>query len=562
MPRTRFVRILPLLVAACSGAELATSARNDAGSASGGGTAGGTSYDAEAPIAPQDGGGSSVTDAGVAPLASCAPLLADAGGTSQWVYVDPGGKLAYKPLPGGDHILDFSYAGYMGGGVALPSVAEQAHVHSSGGDDTAAIQAAIDQVSKLPLANGFRGAVVLDAGTYQLSGSLTLAASGVVLRGAGSGMGGTTVQLTGNARTQFAIQGAGRATKGATSATITDAYVPSGSTTFHVDSPALLTVGGTVFVGRPVTATWIAFMGMNGLVRNGMPQTWLSPGTVIDTDRTVTAIQGNEVTVDVPLSDSLDAKYVSPPGATVTPYTFAGRISQVGLESLHVVAPGMASAINQANFVLLSMDAIVDSWVSDVAAEGFLNGLSIGGGAKRITLARTTFLHTTGVDGSAGYPADFGVDGQQVLLDRCASEGDHVFSVVTQATEPGPNVVLNMTAGGGATNLAPHQRWATGLLVDGLQSPAGGVELQNRATAGSGQGWAIGFGVVWNADTASMLIEQPPGSQNWAIGSTGTVEKASTGAIDSPGVRVTPGSLYLAQLCERLGPKAVSAIGY
>jgi hypothetical protein len=303
-------------------------------------------------------------------------------------------------------------------------------------------------------------------------------------------------------------------------------------------------------------------MGMNDLVRNDAGQTWLKPGAVIDTDRVVTAISGNAVTVDVPLSDSYDATYVTPPGASVTPYTFAGRVSQMGLESMHVVAPGAAAPISQATFELLHMDAAIDSWVSDVAAEGFVNGLSIGGGAKRVTLTRTSFLHTAPIDGSSGYPADFATDGQQVLLDRCSSQGDHVFSMVTEATEPGPNVVLNMTAKGTPTNLAPHQRWATGLLVDGLVSPTGGVELQNRATAGSGQGWAIGFGVLWNATAASMLIEQPPGSQNWAIGSTGTVDPKSTGAIDSPAKAVTPGSLYLAQLCERLGPAAVTAIGY
>lgn len=53
--------------------------------------------------------------------------------------------------------------------------------------------------------------------------------------------------------------------------------------------------------------------GRKGSAR-GQPETWLAPGTVIDTDRTITAIQGDAVTVDVPLSDSLDAKYVTPPG--------------------------------------------------------------------------------------------------------------------------------------------------------------------------------------------------------------------------------------------------------
>jgi len=34
------------------------------------------------------------------------------------------------------------------------------------------------------------------------------------------------------------------------------------------------------------------------------------------------------------------------------------------------------------------------------------------------------------------------------------------------------------------------------------------------------------------------------------------------GIIDSPGIAVAPQSLYLAQLCERLGPGALTAIGY
>ena len=41
---------------------------------------------------------------------------------SQWVYPGADGKLVYKTTPAGDRIMDFSYAGYMGGGVALPIV--------------------------------------------------------------------------------------------------------------------------------------------------------------------------------------------------------------------------------------------------------------------------------------------------------------------------------------------------------------------------------------------------------------------------------------------------------
>ncbi len=41
---------------------------------------------------------------------------------TQWANPDSKGKLIYKTLEGGDKIMDFFYAGYMGGGVSLPMV--------------------------------------------------------------------------------------------------------------------------------------------------------------------------------------------------------------------------------------------------------------------------------------------------------------------------------------------------------------------------------------------------------------------------------------------------------
>src|SRR5262249_31767426 len=119
--------------------------------------------------------------------------------TSQWVFVDSSGRLAYQTLPQGDHIMDFSWAGYMGGGVSLPNVPVRQSVSPSGSDDTSAIQAAINAVSALtPDANGFRGAVLLAPGTFNISLTLNINASGVVLRGSGSGSGGTVINMTGS----------------------------------------------------------------------------------------------------------------------------------------------------------------------------------------------------------------------------------------------------------------------------------------------------------------------------------------------------------------------------
>jgi hypothetical protein len=96
--------------------------------------------------------------------------------------------LHYRTDAQGNQIMDFSYARYQGGGVRLPVVPVAATISPAEGDNTANIQATIDQVAQLsPDTNGFRGAVLLEPGTYDVADTVTITTSGVVLRGSGSG---------------------------------------------------------------------------------------------------------------------------------------------------------------------------------------------------------------------------------------------------------------------------------------------------------------------------------------------------------------------------------------
>src|SRR5262249_48814278 len=150
----------------------------------------------------------------------------------------------------------------------------------SGADDTAAIQAALDMVARQPLVDGIRGAVLLKPGNYVVASTLDMSASGVVLRGSGAGAGGTLIHLTAKPRPFLNIHGAGaRATTGP-KVTITDDYVPSGARSFTVSDASAFKVGDAVVIGRPVTQSWIQFLGMDKLVRNGAAQTWLSTSYV------------------------------------------------------------------------------------------------------------------------------------------------------------------------------------------------------------------------------------------------------------------------------------------
>jgi hypothetical protein len=140
--------------------------------------------------------------------------------------------------------------------------------------------------------------------------------------------------------------------------------------------------------------------------------------------------------------------------------------------------------------------------------------------------------------------------------------------VVTQAQVTGPLVVLNFNAD--HRGVAPHQRWATGLLVDGARFPgaterAPGIAFSNRNIMGSGHGWDIGWAVAWNVTAPFLLVQQPPGAMNWCIGCVGktvTLATGPDGIFDSQGKMVEPASLYLEQLRERLGAQAVANIGY
>src|ERR1039457_2964339 len=149
---------------------------------------------------------------------------------------------------------DFSYAGYGGGGVAPPAVAAAIAVRPSGGDDTLLLQGAIDHVAALPLrADGFRGAVLLRAGRYQVGGRLQVRSSGVVLRGQGE----ATIVAAGQGRRTLIEAGAAADPATGPAANIIDEAVPAGGRRLTLDNLGGLRAGDRVVITRPSTAACI-----------------------------------------------------------------------------------------------------------------------------------------------------------------------------------------------------------------------------------------------------------------------------------------------------------------
>ncbi len=491
---------------------------------------------------------------------------------SQWVHLDRSGKLVYQQLKTGDRILDFSYAGYMGGGVALPNLPVKKAVAPSGGDDSSTIQAAIDEVANLPLVNGARGAVQLTAGHFHCASTLKITASGVVLRGSGSGENDTVIEMAGDPHLAFSISGESKITPIGAPMAVADAYVPAGAMALNVHDASGLKTGDRIQIIRPLTPEWVRLMGMDTLTRNGKKETWVSGD--LKTERTIAAIEGKTLHLDVPLADSYDAKYLGPKGATVLKIEESGQITQVGVENLRLIAPARRGTLNDKHFNGLQMSGAQDCWVRNLRILDTTEAIGIGRSARRVTVERVDVTQSIPIEGSAK-PADFSANGTQILFDRCSASGNSVFYIAVGPGEQGPNVVLNCIFHGDG-HVQPHQRWSTGLLVDSCQVPEGGIDLMNRGAMGSGHGWTMGWGVAWNNIAKSYLIQMPPGSANWGIGNRGEQlkDKMKTydpgpelpvlpqGIIESQGTPVVPASLYLEQLRERLGPQALKNIGY
>ena len=240
----------------------------------------------------------------------------------------------YAPDSLGNRIPDFSYCGYRAGEQALPLVAIRVVVPVQAGDATARIQAALDYVAGLPVGkDGFRGAVLLQRGKYEVAGRLLLRASGVVLRGSGMGPDGTTVIGTGYSRDNL-ITVAGRNDRKLEAAQpITDDYVPVNARTMRVANPSAFKVGDRVRVQRPSTAAWIQKLGTQSFGGGESALGWKPGQRDLFWDRQVVAIDAAGLTLDAPITTALDKTYG---GGTVAHATWPGLLTQVGVENLQL----------------------------------------------------------------------------------------------------------------------------------------------------------------------------------------------------------------------------------
>lgn len=504
------------------------------------------------------------------------------------VHPGPTGKLIYAADEQGNTIPDFSHAGFSGGGAPIPTVPIKETVWPVAGDNTANLQAAIDRVSALPLdPSGFRGAVLLKMGYYKMATPITIQASGVVLRGEGMGDTGTILIGTGNPRANApAGRGFGRTlptlVKIAGSAgwvateeseqRVTADYVPVGTRSIPVASTRRFKAGDTVIVRRIGNQDWINTMGMNGTT----PATTWKPFNV-EWDRVVVDVQGNTILIDAPITCAIEKRWG---GGEVLKYEDPGRIENAGVENLRGMSefdPTKRTEeygnMDRPNYEgeeyysdedhywnFITLDNIRNAWVRNVTALHFAYSMvGTQRGAKRITVqdcvSREPVSRRMGARRFT-----FALRGELTLVQRCLSDkGRHSF-MMGQPTSTS-NVFLDCTATHPYSSSETHEQWATGGLYDNVHAP-----LTARFWKDINIGWGGGNTVFWNCE-GPFLVQKPPTAQNFSFGHIGVDSMIfntafqdptkEAGYIESLDAHVSPRSLYLTQLRDRLGETAL-----
>ncbi|KAF7560401.1 hypothetical protein G7046_g3744 [Stylonectria norvegica] len=447
--------------------------------------------------------------------------------------------------PRGDRLPDFSYCGYHSSELSLPDISSTpaSVLNPTKGDQTKQIQAALDKV-----ATDGGGVVSLTGGNFSISSGLQIPKS-VTLRGLGPDK--TKLLVIKQPSVPVITMGTGGGSvKVLLRAPITDSYVPIGTSVVTVGSTKGFSEGQTVFIQRAVTADWVRYNGMSNLTRDGVSQTWIRVGTLIQQPNVILLLNDTQITLQSPLTDSLEAEYMKPEIVAYSPPPLSSEMGIEGL-SIHLTNSCSSSPVDNAtcNGAAVSFSPwAVDSWARNLNLTGFNQFVDIGYNSARITVQDVAMFRDADTT-EVALPNDIWIKGSRILVQDCGQYGSataKTFSVLTGSLAPGPNVVLRHVTQSKVQYIYPHQRWAHGLLVEETSAP---TWFYNRNNYGSGQGWSMNGGVGWNLE-GQAVIESAPLGVNWCIGCQG-VEQSGNGTFVEKGVGVTPKSLFQAQLQAR-----------
>lgn len=454
--------------------------------------------------------------------------------------------------------MDYSTCGYCASECEIPDVPNVIFVGAGNGDCYAELQRAIDYVGGLKAdKHGFRGAVLLGEGTYNISSPLRITVSGVVLRGQGTGK--TIVRKTGADRgAVIYIQGTGTKTYG-DSTVVADDKVPAGSTSFAVVSVKGIAAGRQIEIIRPSTKEWIASLKCDDF-GGGLDYTGWKPGDIdITWKRTVTAVDGNRITLDSPITTTLDSRWG---GAVVTTTHSVGMVTGCGVENITVDSEVNAWNPKDEDHAWdgVWIDDARDCWVRRCRFT-HLAGSAVNMQKETSRITVEDCVSESPVSEIGGWRrSTFLTRGQQNLVQRCVSRhGIHDF--VADFCAAGPNAFVQCEAQESLGFSGSIGSWAAGLLFDIVDIDGNDIRLGNVEQFQMGTGWNSANSMLWQCTGSTLYCYSPDeDNRSGANGCWGTL--IGNGEWTNSNNHVTPRSLFYSQLEKRMQDTSTLPQGY
>ena len=456
-----------------------------------------------------------------------------------------------------DIIPDFSRVGYMWGDKPIPEydVVAELTPPASGEDATQLIQDAIDAVKG-------KGTILLKAGTYNVSGSIALNKSGVVLRGEGAS---TIIKATGTDDRNLIELGLKTSQQfiHVSASEIITPRLAVGQLRVPVKEPWKFSVGDRIVIWRPATYKWLDDLKMTQIPQNadGTVIQWDPADYNLSWERTVTAIEGDYIHIDNPVVMETSYEY----GGGWLMRCSWDRISGSGIENMHLDTEFNKAEVDSQRrwcdedhaWSAVIVRAAEHCWVRGVSSSHFAFATVYNAvGAKNITVEDCHgYMPVSEIKGSRRYA--FQMSGAQLCLVKdCTCEHDRHAFATSHARTTGPNVFLRCSATNMFGDIGPHVGWSTGLLFDNVKTDSKYIAVQDRHNTAEGHGWAGVNFVLYNCEAPGIICQNPwVTGKNYAIGCVGTKYPHNRTNVSSSfsrpdgewiseGVHVTPVSLY------------------
>lgn len=457
-------------------------------------------------------------------------------------------KISYTKDAKGNRILDFSYCGYKASEQDIPNVENVIFVSLRQNDASEVIQRAIDYVSSLkPNKQGFRGAVLLDKGVFNLSKSLWIRTSGVVLRG--SDKHETVLIRHGVDRSAVLhIEGVdNRILKDTFN--LASSYVPVNEMTLELSSASGLKAGDRINITRPSTDNWIKSVGCD-IYGGGISALGWKPTDIdVTWDRTVVSVDDNKITLNAPLTVSLDTQWGK---SKIVKYQWAGRISGSGVENLTMTSDYNKKYPKDEDhcWTGVSVQYAENCWVRMVNFNHFAgNAVFLQPTASQVTVEDC--MSKEPVSEIGGFRRiTFYTMGQQNLFQRCYSE-DGINDFAAGYCAPGPNAFVQCEAKRALGFSGSIDAWACGLLFDVVNIDGHNLTFKNLGQSKNGAGWNTANSLFWQCTAAEIECYSPAAdAKNRAYGCW--AQFSGDGDWAESNNHVNPRSFYYGQLAARL----------